>query len=68
MDNNLFNTDKEKAGGLIKDHFVSNERERKVDKKEVKTEDEEVEGEALNDIVTNVKITLSRTQNMLKLK
>ena len=63
IDNTLLKTDEEKAKGLIRDHLVWNEEERKIEEEEEKVEDEEVEEEALNVIVTKVEIALSEIQN-----
>lgn len=39
VNDNLLNCDKEKAEGLIKDHFVCNEERRKLEETEKKGED-----------------------------
>ena len=55
--------DEKKTEGLIGDHLVWNEEEKKVDEEEARLDDKEVEEGALEKIVTKVEIALSGTQN-----
>ena len=63
INNNIRNMDEEKLESLIRNHFVYNEVERKVEEEEEELENEEVEDRALNEMITKVKVVVSGTQN-----
>ena len=62
-ENKKLNTDKEKAGGLIRDHFVWNEGGRMLEEEEEEDVEEEVEENSLDEMTTKVEIAHSGTQN-----
>ena len=63
IDNNLLNTDKVKAEGLIQNQFIWNEAGRKVEEEEEKGESDKVEEWTMEGMVTKVETALCRTQN-----
>ena len=62
-DGNQLTTDEEKAEGLIKDHFVWKEEARTTKEEEEQVDNNEVEEDKLEKIITKVEVALSGTQN-----
>ena len=61
--NNSLDINDEKTEGLIRDHFFWNEEGRKLEEEEVRGDDKDMEGGALEKMIRKVEIALSGTQN-----
>ena len=63
-DSNQLTTDEEKAWGMIRDHFVWKEKRRTTEEEEEEVDNEKVEEDKLEKIITKVEVALNGTEDI----
>ena len=64
IDNVPLNTNEKRVEGLIRDHFMWNEKVSSVDEEIGEANEEEAEGRDVDEMVKKVKVAIGRTQNI----